>query len=120
MKAVLLISHGSHSAKTKKEIEVLTADLKKKISVPIMSFAFLEIEKPSIPNGISNCVKKGATEIILLLNFLNSGRHVGVDIPNILEEARKKYPSVRFQMTAPVGQHPAIADLFLDLIKAHA
>ena len=120
MKAIILISHGSRSATTKKEIEALIADLKRKISVPIMSLAFLEIEKPAIPEEISNCVKQGATEIVLLLNFLNSGRHIDADIPNILQEARKKYPSVRFKMTTPVGQHPAISDLFLDMIKAQA
>ena len=117
MKAVLLISHGSHSPKTAKEVESLIENLKKKSTVKIFHYAFLEIASPSIPEGIDLCVKDGATEVIVLFNFLNSGKHVDEDIPNILKEARLKYPGVKIEMTKPVGQHPQITDLFLDMIK---
>ncbi len=116
MKAILLVSHGSRSAKTKEEVEALVADLKKQSGIPIFEYAFLEIEHPSIPEGIDICVAKGASSITVLLNFLNSGRHVDGDIPQILKEAQIKYPQVRISITGPVGQHPKIAALFLDLI----
>lgn len=83
----------------------------------VFEYAFLEIEKPGIPEGIDLCVRKGATEIIILLNFLNSGKHVDEDIPRIIREAKMKYPSVNFRITIPVGQHPKITELFLDLLK---
>lgn len=116
MKAVLIISHGSHSPQTKEEVSALTNTLRKKSRIPIFEFAFLEIEPPSIPEGIDICVGKGATEILILLNFLNSGRHVNKDIPVIVANSQKKYPKVKFKISSPVGQHPKIIDLFLDLI----
>ncbi len=117
MKAVLLVSHGSRSAKTKEEVVSLVADLKKRTGVAIFEYAFLEIEHPDIPQGLDSCVAKGASEVVVLLNFLNSGRHVNEDIPEIVRQARQKHPQVRFCMTVPVGQHPQIAELFSDLIQ---
>ena len=117
MNSVLLVSHGSHSPKAKQEVARLVAGLQKKSRIKIFLYAFLEIESPSIPEGIDICVKKGATEVTVLLNFLNSGKHVDQDIRRIIKEAQKKYAHVKFQITKPIGQHPQIAELFLKMIK---
>ena len=118
MKAVLLVSHGSHSPKTKEEVVSLIRRLKPLCDFKIFECAFLEIEKPNIPGGIDHCVQKGATDIVVLLNFLNSGRHVNKDIPQIVSDAKQKYPNVKFRITPPVGQHPKIDGLFLDLLRS--
>ena len=119
MKAVLLVSHGSHSPKTKKEVSVLVEQLKMNTDARIFEYAFLEIESPSIPEGIDICVQKGACEVLVLLNFLNSGRHIDEDIPKIILAAKIKYPKVQLQMSPPVGQHEKIKDIFFDFIASH-
>ena len=116
MKAALLISHGSRSIETKKEVAKLVTILKKRSRLKIIEYAFLELENPDIPTGIDICVKKGARDVVVLLNFLNSGRHVDQDIPRIIAQAREKYPHIVIRVTAPVGQHKKIPDLFLDLL----
>ena len=116
-KAVLLISHGSHSPRTKTEVRALIKQLQKKSPHTIFKYAFLEIASPSIPEGIDACIKDGAREVTVLLNFLNSGKHVNRDIPSIVKKARQQYPRVKFVLTSPVGQHPRIADLFTDIIN---
>ncbi len=117
MKAVLLISHGSHSAKTKTEVHALTKQLQKKSPGTIFKYAFLEVAAPNIPDGIAECIRAGANQVTVLLNFLNSGKHVDVDIPVIIKEARLQYPKVKFVLTRPVGQHPQIVKLFLDMLN---
>ncbi len=117
MRAVLFISHGSRSSKTKEEVVDLVQTLKFKTGIEIFEFAFLEIETPSIPQGLDLCVQKGASQVMVLLNFLNSGRHVNNDIPAIVREAQRKYPQVRFSISQPIGQHVKMADLFVDLIQ---
>ena len=117
MKAVLLVSHGSRSPKTKEEILVLVNILRQRLGGVIVEFAFLEIESPSISEGIDHCISQGATQVVLILNFLNAGRHVNDDIPAILQEAVKKYPHVNFAMSHPIGQHAQIPDLLIDLIN---
>lgn len=116
MKAILLISHGSRSPKTLDEIKNTVSVLKKRSGLSIFHYAFLEIESPSIAEGIDLCVKDGATQIVVLLNFLNAGKHVDTDIPRIVAESQREYPNVKISITKPVGQHPGIHDLFLQLI----
>lgn len=120
MKAILLVSHGSRSPKLKEEVSVLVEALRKQLPGSLVEFAFLEIEKPSIPEGINQCVSQGAKEVVIALNFLNAGRHVNDDIPVLVQAAQKKYHGVKFSMTKPVGQHPQIPDLFIDLIDETA
>jgi sirohydrochlorin cobaltochelatase len=117
MKAILLVSHGSRSPKTREEVSSLVDILRERLPRDIIEFAFLEIETPSIPEGIDLCVSKGAGQVVVTLNFLNAGRHVNDDIPAIVREAQEKYPQVQFTISRPVGQHPQIPNLFIDLIN---
>ncbi len=119
MKAVILISHGSRLVKTKDEVKDLIEKLKKLLSIPLIEYGFLEIETPSIPQAIESCVQKGANEIIILLNFLNAGRHVDKDIPQILDDARKEFAHVKFYMTEPIGQHAQIPALFAQMLSSY-
>ena len=116
MKSILLVSHGSKAPKAREEIDALARQLKRKSGVAIVQPAFMEIESPNIPEGIRRCVQKGATQITVLLNFLNSGRHAGADIPKIIRQARKDHPGVKFRMTKPVGQEDYLVDIFLKLL----
>ena len=117
MKAILLVSHGSRSPKTKEEIIDLVNILRQRLPGMIVEFAFLEIEPPSIAEGIDQCVAQGADEVVVTLNFLNAGRHVNDDIPAIVQAAKVKYPSIKLFLSKPVGQHPQIPNLFIDLIN---
>ena len=116
MKALLLITHGSRSPQSRDEVIALAAVLKERSQVKIVEYCFLDVDRPNIPEGIETCVAKGATHITILLNFLNSGNHVLLDVPGLVKEAQEKYPKLTFKITAPIGQHPQIPDLFLDLI----
>lgn len=116
-RAALLISHGSRLLDAKKEVRALTKLLKQKTKIPIFECAFLEINHPDISEGIRICVKKGAQEITILQNFLNSGNHVRKDIPRIVESAKKEFPHVRFRLTIPIGQHKKIPALFAAVLK---
>ena len=118
MKSILLVSHGSHCSETKIEIEHLLVKLKEKIDTPIVEYAFLEVASPNIPEGIQNCLEKGAKEVLILLNFLNSGRHVNFDIPEIIDAFQKNSPDIKIKISKPLSQSPKIVDLFLDNIKS--
>lgn len=115
-KAVLMVSHGSCSAKTLLEIEDMVRQLKQRSSIEVIEYAFLEIASPTIPEGIEHCIVQGARHIIILLNFLNAGRHVDQDIPALVQAVRKSYPEVTFSITPPLTHHPGLIDIFLQLM----
>ncbi len=116
MNAILLVSHGSRSPQIKKEILALVQQLKKKSGIVIVEPAFLQIGSPNVPKGIERCLKKGAMQVTVLLNFLHSGKHATDDIPKIMEQARRKHPKVTFRVTKPIGQTEHLCELFLKMI----
>lgn len=116
-KAVLIVSHGSRSKKTKIEIESLVDGLRARFPGYLVAYAFLELEEPLIPDGIRQCVEAGATTVFVTLNFLNAGRHVDEDIPGIVRAAAAAHPEITIKLTAPLGRHPRLPDLFVDLVE---
>lgn len=118
MKAILLISHGSRSPRSRQENLELTQKLKGLSGAVIAEAAFLEADTPSIPEGIDRCIAQGASEVVVLLNFLNSGKHVLTDIPALVDEGRRRHPGIIFRVTPPIGTHPRIGDLFLEWIRS--
>lgn len=60
----------------------------------LVESAFLELAEPSIPDGVSACVKQGAKIVSVLPYFLSAGRHVRTDIPTQLEKSKQHHPDV--------------------------
>lgn len=118
MKALLLVAHGSRRRQSNDEVVVLADRLKQNCSgqYKIVHAGFLELAETLIPDGIKKCVEEGATSIIVLPYFLNSGRHVVEDIPNIVDQARHEYPQVDIR----VAQHLGASELMMDLLIASA
>ena len=116
MKALLLVAHGSRLASSNDAIKQLTSKLRDRLhSSGFMGveYAFLELTEPSIPDGIATLVGQGATELIILPYFLAPGTHVVDDVPELIEEARVKYPEVSFAVMAHLGAVDGMIDLIL-------
>jgi precorrin-8X/cobalt-precorrin-8 methylmutase len=80
--------------------------------------AYLQFAEPGIPETIKNCVEQGAKKIILHPFFLSAGMHVTKDIPGMIEEARVRYPDVKFIYTEPLGIHEKLAHIVMERISA--
>ena len=118
MKALLLIAHGSRRQQSNDEVVLLADKLKKNCTEQyhIVHAGFLELAETLIPDGIKKCVDDGATSVVVLPYFLNSGRHVVEDIPNIVDETRPVFPDVDIK----VAQHLGASDLMMDLLMSSA
>jgi sirohydrochlorin ferrochelatase len=117
MKALLFISHGSRSKQSTEENKKLALEIAEQSGISMVEYAFLELQSPSIFEGAEACIKRGARKIIVLQHFLNSGKHILKDIPEILAELQKKYSEVSFHKMPPIGLHKDILKLYLDQIS---
>ena len=54
----------------------------------LIETCFLEFASPNIAQGIDNCVKRGATEVIVIPIILLHAGHSKLHIPAEIEEAR--------------------------------
>jgi len=120
MNSILLVAHGSRLKQSNDEVFKLADQLKRANSVTydIVRTAFLEISSPSIQEGINLCVQAGATSIMVLPYFLNSGRHVTNDIPQIIKNARENYPGVTIEITPHLGASDLMSQLLIKLINS--
>lgn len=114
MKALLLIAHGSRRKESNEEVKLLAAKLKQHCNdqYSIIHAAFLELAEPLIPDGIKQCIDDGADSVIVLPYFLNSGRHVVEDIPQIVNETMKKYPAIDIK----IAEHLGASELMMKLL----
>lgn len=115
MKALLLVAHGSRRKQSNDEVIVLAENLRNNCAeqYAIVNAAFLELADVLIPDGIKQCVNEGATSIIVLPYFLNSGRHVIEDIPNIVNDTKELYPHVDIRIAPHVGASPLMMELLI-------
>lgn len=118
MKALLLIAHGSRRQQSNDEVKVIAEKLYKLCAdqYPIVEAGFLELAEPLIPDGIKRCVDRGASSIIVLPYFLNSGTHVVTDVPEIVNETQKHYPDIEIK----ISRHLGASDLMMDLLISSA
>jgi len=115
MKALLLIAHGSRRQQSNDEVVLLAEKLKKNCAddYSIIYAGFLELAETLIPDGIKKCVDDGATSIVVLPYFLNSGRHVIEDIPEIVNATKPLYPQTEIKISSHLGASELMMDLLI-------
>lgn len=120
MNALLLVAHGSRRQQSNKEVTALADKLRDSChdDYKIVHSGFLELATPSIPEGVENCINDGATQVIILPYFLNSGRHVVEDIPDIVEAARIRHPDVDIIVAPHLGTSSLMVELLVESAKS--
>lgn len=109
--AYLVIAHGSREAEANRDFFEFLERFRKAFPHRLVEGAFLELAKPSIPEGIENCIAREVSEIIILPLMFFSGKHVKESIPRFIEEAKARYPEVDFHYAGPVSENPLLLAL---------
>jgi sirohydrochlorin ferrochelatase len=78
--------------------------------------AFLEFAEPSYEKCLEDCIKAGATEIVVLPYLLSVGRHLRKDIPDLIRIKEAEYPNISFKVAPYVGSADGLLDLLLSLV----
>ena len=120
MNALLLVAHGSRRQQSNDEVTLLAEKLRESChqDYTIVHSGFLELASPSIPEGIENCIKDGATRVTVLPYFLNSGRHVVEDVPEIVADATKQHPDIDIVIAPHLGASSLMVDLLINSAKS--
>ena len=116
-RAVLLVGHGSKLAGSKDAIDQVIEALRKTEPSTYFQAAFLELHPPNIPQGIDLCFNQGAEEVIVIPYFVQAGKHVVQDIPQIVSEAKTKYPGKNIRLADYLGFDSRIASVVSDRIR---
>lgn len=100
---VILVDHGS-TYEAANELLIQVVALYRRFSgALIVEPAHMDIAEPTIEQAFSRCVDQGATTVVIHPYFLSPGRHSITDIPNLAEQAARKFPDVPYRVTEPLG-----------------
>ncbi|WP_416828817.1 sirohydrochlorin chelatase [Ectobacillus polymachus] len=112
MKAILFVGHGSKDPEGNSQVLQFIENMKPEWDPSLLLEAcFLEFEKPTVSQGIDNCVTKGANEVIVIPIMLLPAGHSKIHIPAAIDEAKQKYPHVTFTYGKPIGVHEQIFEI---------
>lgn len=109
--AILMMAHGSRIAEANNAADEVAEMVREISGFDIVEVAFRELHEPSIQNGIDTCVAKGAERILLMPYFLFMGAHVKHDLPEEIEEAKKRHPGLIMDMGGHLGAHRKLAEI---------
>ncbi|HYF50710.1 MAG TPA: CbiX/SirB N-terminal domain-containing protein [Planctomycetota bacterium] len=112
--ALLIVDHGSRRTEANEMLFSVGAICRKLKPGLIVHVAHMELAEPTIEQGFTQCVKDGATEVIVHPYMLSPGRHATSDIPNMVAEAAQKHPGVTFKVTPPLGLDDKLGEVILE------
>lgn len=114
--ALLIVDHGSRRKESNESVQQIAEMMRERFGFGIVHYAHMELAEPTIQQGFDACVADGAEEVIVHPYFLGLGRHVTIDIPDLVKEAANHHPGVAFRITDPLGVDLKIGEVILERI----
>ncbi len=122
---VLVLGHGSNLTFNKDTVETVAAMLAKRLDGVPVKTAYLNIDTPTVEEGLKSFEGDDVDTLYVLPLFLAHGTHTLKDIPQILglNDGHKttKYSlgnrEIDVIYTEPLGADPCIADLAFKRLK---
>ncbi len=116
--ALVLMAHGSRNADANADLVALAEKIRALGRYHAVAASYLELAEPDIAAACRQCVRNGATHVIMLPYFLSAGVHVLRDLANLRDALRVEFPGVRFNLAEPLGRHPLMIEVVLDRADA--
>lgn len=79
---------------------------------------FLELAEPSLNDACQQAVNEGCDSVDLYPLFFNAGKHVDVDIPQLLQDAKERFPDLECRQLAYFGSNERMADIVLSHVNS--
>ena len=115
--AILMMAHGSRIAEANDAAREVATMVQEMTGFEIVEVSFRELHEPNIQQGIDACVARGAGRILLMPYFLFMGAHVQHDLPEEIQEAKKRHPALIMEMGSHLGAHRKLAEIETERIN---
>lgn len=115
MNALIFLAHGSRREKSNKEVVDLVDAMRPRLAqrFGILEAAFLELVPPSLDDAIRSAIASGARSVTIYPFFLNSGKHVDKDIPEIVDAFKARHPECEFRVKRHFGASQEVPDMIV-------
>ncbi|MBB6450110.1 sirohydrochlorin ferrochelatase/sirohydrochlorin cobaltochelatase [Geomicrobium halophilum] len=116
MQAILYVGHGSRVAEGNEQFKRFIQRVEDRHD-HIQEIAFIELSSPTIMEGVTACVERGADRIAVVPVLLLTAHHANVDIPRELEAAKETFPEVTLSYGRPFGVQEDVIDVAVSRLK---
>lgn len=113
MEALIIVAHGSKMKSSNDEIVNIVEKIKSENSGICVFLGFLELTEPLFSSVLKNTIENNFKRIKIFPYFLAAGKHVSQDIPNEIENFKKKNPNVEFILLPHIGQCVGIENMII-------
>jgi sirohydrochlorin cobaltochelatase len=79
-----------------------------------VELAFLELMEPPLANTVTTLAAAGHARILVAPVFLARGGHLKRDVPNLIAEARGRFPGVTIELLPVLGEVDAVLESAAD------
>lgn len=116
MNGIIIIGHGSRNKEAQNQFKQVV-DMVRERTKLIVEGAFMELVEPGFFDATKKLEDMGINEITVYPLFLFSGIHINEDIPQMIGEAEKKHPGIKFRMLEPIGVREELINIVVNSIK---
>lgn len=115
---LLLIGHGSRDTEGNEEFLEMVERLRGKNPLQRIDAAFVELAEPDIKTALGRYADPAPKTVWIMPILFFAAGHSKVEIPEIVNEARRRIPHVAFHYGAPLGIHPILLDIVHERVAA--
>ncbi len=113
--ATLLFAHGSRDPAWALPFEAMRARVAAARPDAPCELAFLELMQPDFAAACAVLAAQGARTVRVLPVFLAAGKHLRVDLPELVLQAQAAHPAMQFEVLPPAGESAALQNAIVEL-----
>ena len=118
--ALVLFAHGARDPDWRIPFQRIQQRVSARCPGVTVELAFLELMPPALDEVLERLVATGHSKITIAPLFMAQGGHLKQDLPRLLDELRRRYPALVFELLPAVGEVDAVIDAISGWLAAAA
>ncbi len=115
--AVLVIAHGSRVKAANEDLHSIVRWLRAAGRWDVVEPCYLQFGEPDLAQAVEEAIHQGARRLVLVPFLLFPGNHTKRDIPEEVDNLRKKYPQVEILLTRHLGVDQRLAQIVRERVE---
>ncbi len=116
---LLLIAHGTPYTKANAPIDEVAKTIRERSDYKVQ-MSFMEINEPSIAEGVQTLVDEEVEQIVAAPYFLQLGGHVAADLPEAVQTAQTRHPRIKLNLADYLSYDPLLAEVIAHRVSSGA
>lgn len=114
--ALIIFAHGSREPAWAKPFERIRALIQRDRPNVVVELAYLELMQPTLLTVIDRLHGQKVAHITVAPAFLAPGGHVSRNLPDLVQQARRMYPSMTIRLLPSFGESDELLDTIAEWV----